>query len=184
MHIVNGFERSLAALRFEETDCVPTWGGYIVSAGFFEYVTGKDYWSAPRETAIEAYRKLEVDMLKQNIYLPNSPEEYRKHGHEVLEGAEKYRSPEDVVAFIEALPEPEEVRQSFDFSGHYETVLSDFRRSRDEYGDDIYCLPNSRDCRFVWYMEFGYEAYLSALALYPEKIRKLFAYAAEVIEAK
>ena len=38
---VNGYERALRTLRFEETDRVATWGGWIVSAGFFEYVTGK-----------------------------------------------------------------------------------------------------------------------------------------------
>ena len=60
---MNGYERALRALRFEKTDCTPTWGGYIVSAEFFESVTGKDFWSAPSDIAIEAYRLLEVDMV-------------------------------------------------------------------------------------------------------------------------
>ena len=37
---MNGYERAIRTFRFEETDCVPTWGGWIVSAGFLEYVTG------------------------------------------------------------------------------------------------------------------------------------------------
>lgn len=176
---MNGYERSLAALRFEETDCVPTWGGYLVSAGFFEYVTGKNFWSAPREIAIEAYRKLEVDMVTQNIYLPNSPEDYRKHGMEVVEGAEKFRSPEDVVAFIDALPKPDEIRASFNFEKEYKEVSADYEQKQNDLGGDILCLPSCRTCRFVWYMEFGYESYLTTVALYPDKLRTLYEYSGE-----
>lgn len=31
---MNGYERAFRTLSFEETDCVPTWGGYVVSADF------------------------------------------------------------------------------------------------------------------------------------------------------
>ena len=56
-------DRALRTLRFEGTDCVATWGGWIVSANFFEHVTGKRFWDDPRAVAFEAYRKLEVDIL-------------------------------------------------------------------------------------------------------------------------
>ena len=62
---MTGYERAVRALRFEPTDCVPTWGGWIASADFFEYMTGKPFWENPRAVAFEAYRKLEVDAIVQ-----------------------------------------------------------------------------------------------------------------------
>lgn len=54
-----GYERAIRTFRLEETDCVPTWGGWTVSAGFFESVTGKRFRGDPRGT-FEAYRNLEA----------------------------------------------------------------------------------------------------------------------------
>ncbi len=174
-----GQERALRALRFEETDAVPTWGGWIVSASFFEHVTGKRFWDDPRAIALEAYRKLEVDMLVQGIYLPASPEEWRTHTDEVLVGAAECRSPDDIVAYTESLPDPETLEKGFDFDAELEAVARTYAQFQDECGSDILGLPSGGTARFTWYSQFGYGSYLSAIALYPGAIRKLFMHSAE-----
>jgi hypothetical protein len=176
---VNGYERALRTLRFEPTDCVATWGGWIVSAGFFEYVTGRHFWDDPRSIACEAYRKLGVDMVLQGLYLPAGPQEWRTHTTEVLDGASEFKSAEDVVAYVESLPEPDELEGEFDFEGQLQTIQSEYLEFQEELGDDILCLPSCTSTTFTWYMEFGFESYLTAIALYPETMQKLFRYSSE-----
>ena len=176
---MKGYERACRTLRFEETDCVATWGGWIVSAGFFEYITGRRFWDDPRGVAIQAYRKLGVDMVVQSLYLPAGPEEWRTHTDETLDGADRYRSAEEVVAYAESLPEPEEWEREFDFDAQLQSIGSAYQNLQEDLGDDIFCLPSCSGTRFTWYVEFGYESYLSAIALYPEAVQKLFRYSAE-----
>ncbi len=176
---MNGYERALRTLRFEKTDCAATWGGWIVSAGFFEYITGRRFWDDPRSVAIEAYRKLEVDIVLQGIYLPAGPQEWRTHTTEVLDGANKFKSAKEVVAYVESLPEPDELEREFDFEGQLQSIQSDYLKFQEELGNNILCLPSCSTARFIWYMEFGYESYLTAIALYPDVLQMLFRHSAE-----
>ena len=176
---MNGYERALRTLRFQDVDCVATWGGWIVSAGFFEYVTGRRFWDDPLSVAIETYRRLDVDILLQGIYLPAAPDEWRKHTDEVLVGAESFQSVADVIDYVESLPSPAELAREFDFEGRIETILQDYLRLQDLLGEDIFCLASCGSARFTWYSEFGYERYLTTMALYPDTMRKLFEHSAE-----
>lgn len=186
---MNGYERALRTLGFQEADCVPTWGGWILSAPFFEYITGKCFWDNPRAVAFEAYRKLEVDIVTQTYYLPASPAEWRAIESETVEGAEKFRSPEDVVAYVEALPEPRRMPiesrwkatqyPDFDFDLYSRTVLEGYERLQEELGPDILCMPSAKKTRFVWYSIFGYESFMLATSLYPDTMRELFQRSAE-----
>ena len=176
---MTGYERALRTLRFEETDCVATWGGWIVSAGFFEHVTGRCFWDDPRSVAMEAYRRLGVDIVVQSLYLPAAPSEWRTHTSEVLDGAGKYKSPEDVVAYVESLPEPNTLEGAFDYGAQLQSVHSEYLKLQEELGSDILCRPSCNATRFTWFVEFGYESYLIAIALYPETMQRLFRYCAE-----
>jgi hypothetical protein len=158
---------------------VATWAGYVTSASFFEYITGRRFWDDPRAIAIEAYRKLEVDIVLQNMYLPADPKEWRTHTTEVLDGAAKFHSAGDVVAYVESLPDPEELERAFDFEGQLRSLSTEYRERQEELGDDILCLPFFPSTRFVWYIDFGYQSYLTAIALYPEIMQRLFRYSAE-----
>ena len=176
---MNGYERALRALRFEATDCVPTWGGWISSAGFFEYVTGRKFWDAPRSVAFEAYRKLELDIVLQSIYLPVEPGEWRRYTTEVLDGASKFRSADDVVAYVESLPEPDRLEREFDFESQLQSIQGEYLKLQEELGNNILCLPSCNLATFTWYKDFGYESYLTAMALYPDVMKRLFHYSAE-----
>ena len=173
------YDRALRTLRFDTTDCVATWSGWIVSAGFFEHVTGKRFWDDPRGVAFDAYRKLGVDIIIQGVYLPASPDEWRKHTDETLVGAGKFGSPEDVLDYVAALPDPESLEKDFDFEGQIEAIARGHDRFQGECGPDIFGLPSAGTVRFTWYSEFGYESYLAAVALYPAAMRKLFEHSGE-----
>jgi len=173
------YDRALRTLRFEETDCAATWSGWIVSAGFLEHVTGRRFWDDPRGVAFEAYRKLDVDIIIQGVYLPASPEEWRRHTDETLVGAGKFGSPEDVLHYIDALPDPVTMEKQVDLEAQIEGVANAYAKFQDECGPDVFGLPSGSTARFTWYSEFGYESYLSAIALYPDAMRKLFEHSGE-----
>ena len=176
---MNGYERALKTLRFEPTDCVPTWDGWIVSAGFFDYMTGKRFWDNPRAVAMEAYRKMEVDIIAECMYLPESQEDWRAYTDETIVGADKFRSPEDVVAYVESLPDPATLERDFDFDRRMEETRKHYVDLQDEIGPDIFCLPQCKSAKFTWFEDFGYQSYMEAFALYPDAIRALMDHSAE-----
>ena len=177
--MMSGFDRAIRTLGFEEADGIATWGGWLCSAPFFEYMTGKDFWDDPRGVAIETYRGLEVDIVVETFYLPASKQEWRTHTTESLDAAGRFRSPEDGVAYIASLPDPTTLERAFSFEGRAEAVATACGRFQEELGDDVFLLPRLVTTRFSWYMQFGYESFLTAVALYPGRIARLFAYAAE-----
>jgi len=186
---MNGYERALQSLTFDETDCAATWGGWVVSDSFFEYVTGKKFWDSPRAVAIEAYQQLGVDVVTQWFYLPHSPSEWREYSSESIKGASRFNSPEDILHYIEYLPCSEDFPieshwkakelPRFDFDNMFVSMGNDYARFQEELGPDILCLPTCKKARFHWYMSFGFENFLVALALYPDAMKELFLKTAE-----
>ncbi len=175
---MTGYERALGALTFHETDCVPTWGGWVVSPGFFEHVTGKSFWTNPRAVAFETYRKLQVDMFVECFYLPETPEEWRSVTDEAVTAQQRYGSPENVVSYVQSLPGPEAFEKEFDYEGFVGSCRSQYNRLQGELGPDMLCIPQFSCAKFIWYVDFGYQNYLEALALYPDAMRRLFDYTA------
>ena len=176
---MTGYERAVRALRFEPTDCVPTWGGWIVSADFFEYMTGKPFWENPRAVAFEAYRKLELDAIVQALYLPADRDEWREFTDETIEGTRKYPDAGDVAAYATSLPDPDSLEKEFDLGAQMEGLRRDYVQLQDELGSDIFCLPKCKSAKFTWFTDFGYQSYMEAFALYPDAIRKLMAHSGE-----
>jgi hypothetical protein len=118
-------------------------------------------------------------MVLQGIYLPTEPEECRRHTTEALDGASKFRSADDVVAYVESLPDPDSLEREFDFEARLQSVQDDYLKLQEELGNNILCLPTCNIARFTWYKDFGYESYLTAMALYPDAMKRLFRYSAE-----
>ena len=178
---MSGRERAIAGLNFQPVDRVPIWGGWITKAEFLEYVTGLTYWDDPWKCLVEAHRKLEVDLIPGEIYGPFSKDEFRARDYDEVhsESAAKYQEPEDVLAFVDALPDPEGLERNWDYEKQYEELLTDTNQKQEEMGDDMLWLPEFRTCYFNWHVDFGYEPYLMALALYPDQMRKLFQWAGE-----
>lgn len=182
---MNGKERALAALAFRETDYVPTLGGFVSHASALAQLTGLDPWADPARAALEGAKALGVDLIIQLV--PPKPGEASTDmggGRESLFTQRErpaYESPEQVRDYAESLPTPYEVRCSFDFSGYRDAIRADWEQCQRDGGDDLLMLPyaKARDCPFMYYSEFGYENYFTALALYPESMDRLFRCAAE-----
>jgi len=173
---MTGYERTLKTLRFETTDTVPVWTGLLASAPFYEDITGKDFWEDPVSRAIEAYKKLPVDMVLSYMNLPYSRTEWRRHtpDHELQA---KFKTPQDVLAYIDSLPETETVCKEMRFDEILKKRRQTYTELQDRLAPEIFCMPLCAACRFTYFRVFGYENYFLTMALYPDAVKRLFDHA-------
>ena len=183
---MKGKERALRALRFEPVDRIPVLGGQIQSTEVLSALSRRDYWSAfdPREVAIEAYRNLGVDLIV-SLLLPFSANmELRAWDVQSMfrYAKERYPDVDSVIREIESLPTPEEVRRTFDSQAAYHIHLARARDQERLTGDDMLWLASGFSvgfCRFMWFLEFGYENYFLLLADHKDIAHRLYRYSAE-----
>ena len=173
-------ERLLAALRFEKTDRVPLLGGWVLGDLQHQALAGctaEEYWQDPLQWAIEAHRALDVDGMIM-VVVPEQPGDYRggltKEKFEAYK--DRYRTPEDVLAFARSRPSPAEALRRFDAEAWREEFKAGILAMQAKMGDVVY-LPTLWEVvhpRFEWYWEFGYENYLMFMQLYPEAAGRFF----------
>ena len=181
-------ERILSMLQGERPDRVPLLGGFVVAAKHYCEITGasqEEFDGDPQGTALRAYRALDVDGLillrlppgKEGHFTYRSLTTAEFHAHE-----ERFRGPEDILAWVEKLPSPRERLASFDAEAWKAKFVSDARRMQRLLGDIVW-LPTQWDVvhpTFEWYNCFGYETYMLFLGLYPEAADRLFGWEVQV----
>lgn len=181
-------ERIGKHLNLEPVDRTPTLGGWLASAEHLQSLSGttqEEFWRDPTSAIINAYQTLDVDGMI-DIFRPPSQDRFRTVTREDIEQRKrKYTSPEDVLIYIDSLPPPEKIEEEFDARGFYEEYVNDRLVKQRQIGEIVW-MPAifSTSCKFMWYNEFGYESYLSALALYPDSAEKLFEFSAEEARLK
>jgi hypothetical protein len=185
-------ERILRALHFEEPDRIPLLGGWIIDDSHHIAITGctdEAYWQDPTKYSIKAHRALDVDGMIQ-VLAPKVPGGYRNSEYfsqELLESVyERYRTPEDVLAFVRSQPEPEELARAFDAEAWRDEFRIDILAQRERMGDMVYMptLWGIVHPEFEQYWKFGYENYLLFMHLYPEAADRFFAGLAAVARRK
>ncbi len=185
-------QRILTALAFERADRVPLLGGWVLGDRQQQALAGcreDEYWRDPVRWAIEAERALGVDGMIM-VSAPLRPGEYRDgtfYSKAHLESlATRYRSPEDVLAYAQSLPSPEEARHGFDAAGWRDAFRAEVLAWQARLGDIVY-LPTLWEVvhpKFEWYWDFGFENYLLFLQEYPEAADAFFASDAAVARRK
>ena len=183
----DGIEVSLRELAFEDNCRVPVVGGFICKASFLEKVAGMGpFWGNPREIAVEAYRRLGVDLIMQFV-LPKPDEVSTKSSKPTnFTRREKrdFASPEDVVESIRQLPSGSELQSSFDHKSsteEYERILIQGQR---EMGSMLWIPYTGTACRFMWYGEYGFRPYFLAIMKYPDDVESLYGYSGDLARMK
>ena len=182
-------QRLDAVFDRHEVDRPPALGGWLASPTAIMRLTGvteDEYWDDPIAVSLRAYRQFNIDGLV-DVQVPIERGEYRnvsKSQHDAI--AEKFRSPEDVIAEIDKLPSPEEVVAQFDEQDFYDQTLSKMRKMQALCGDELYWCPCRWDIvpRWEWYQDFGYENYMMAMYQYPDRIISLLKYSAAETSCK
>jgi hypothetical protein len=191
---LQGRERTIRALSFEEIDRPPMWGGWCENPKFLEKASGAhmkygftlNEWENPMRAALKAFKNVGVDVTS-GIQLPKPPEmmshpggTYGYMGWEVSSTEECGYTPERAAKYIESLPKPEEVRADFDFDRQYRIYTNRMKRAQDECGDDMLWMSGASTVTFDGnFRLFGYRPYMIVCMRYRDSAKKLNAYYAE-----
>ncbi len=168
------------AFRLDLPDRPPILGGWLAAPSYVQTLTGcseSAYWEDPFYWGLEAERVLGSDGVI-GIFTPIHRGEFRCVDGQVIAQRAAY-TVDKVLDEIATYPEPEEEAAAFDEDAAYATYAAELRQRQAQCGDMLWCPADwSVIPKALWYHEFGYEAALSTLALYPDRYRKLIRLAA------
>lgn len=169
-------ERMHRHVRGLDVDRIPSIGGWMHGVQHLADLAGisvAEYQRDPLRGVVRANTALDVDAMV-NPVVPTDVAAIRSG--EVQESHYAGIEPEAVEEYAATLPETEaEVLADFDapategeFRAYFETAFASW--------DGMVPVPNFWDLggHFALYYQFGYTAFLSACALYPEAVHKIW----------
>ena len=162
-------------------DRPPILGGWLAAPQHVQSLTGcseDEYYGDPIKWSVAAEKVLGSDGMIW-FWEPEDRGDFRCIGKETLASRAAYTM-ERVLAEIEALPDPEEVRTSFAEETAYAAFRAEHLAAQARCGDMLWC-PADWDMipHALWFNKFGYENALMLPRLYPEAHRKLMRVEAE-----
>ena len=169
-------ERLLRQIRGQSIDSIPTIGGWINGARNLAHLASisvEEYLSDPLRGVISANVALDVDGMV-NPAVPQTIDEMRTGS--VQESHFTGIEPEALQAKAESLPDNEaEVLRGFDYPAEEQRYRGYFMKAFRTW-KGIAPVPNFWEIggHFPLYTEYGYTAFLSACALYPDHVGKIW----------
>ncbi|MDR1190441.1 MAG: hypothetical protein LBK60_02085 [Verrucomicrobiales bacterium] len=160
-----------------EVDRVPSIGGWMLSARNLAAIAGttvEEYLQNPEQGMVRANLALDTDGIVTMPVYPKELEQLRAGS--VQESDFQDIEPEVLLEVAEQLPDDEdEALKDFDRVRERQRFLDIFAHARADWGG-LEPLPNFWDLGgpFALYQKYGYIAFLSACALYPEAVGKIW----------
>lgn len=170
-------ERVFRQILGEAVDRPPLMGGWINGVGNLAALASLsvgEYLERPLENLIRANRALGVDCMISTPIVPDKAD-YVRAGH-VLDANRTEFDPETLKQHAAAIPDTEdEIVASLNKENIKNQQRESLTRMMQVMGD-IVVIPTCWDSvpNFAIYGQYGYEAYLMAIALYPESVAKLY----------
>jgi hypothetical protein len=139
------------------------------------------------KTAIEAFVKAGANLCPQFI-VPSSNNEHLaisplKEPKVAMSNrcVPKFncKTPEDIKNFVETLPDPDKLKQDFDVSSNAKEYAEYLLNLQNISKGEILFIGGFGQADFMGGYNWGYDNYLSAMALYPEHIERYWRYTAE-----
>lgn len=169
-------ERLVRQARGQEVDRIPSIGGWIGGARNLADLAGirvEAYLADPFKGMLQAHKRLKVDGLINPI-CPTDVNQIRSGN--VIEERYAGIEPEALLARANSLPDTEkEILAGFDAAAT-EKRYRDYIEVAQKSWEGMVPIPNFWEIGgpFPLYHEFGYVAFLSACALYPEAVGKIW----------
>lgn len=169
-------ERLVRQARGQEVDRIPSIGGWIGGARNLAELAGvrvEEYLADPFKGMLRAHKRLNVDGLINPIY-PTEIDQVRTGN--VTEEQYAGIEPEALLERANSLPDTEKkILSTFDAAA-VEKRYRDYFEWAMKSWDGMVPIPNFWEIGgpFPLYHEFGYVAFLSACALYPEAVGKIW----------
>lgn len=170
------------AFALRTPDRPPILGGWLAAPAHIMRLTGcteDDYWADPVTWGLAAERVLDSDGAI-DVVVPAARGEYRIMDQATLDRRAAY-DVDKVLETIDTLPDVDELRDQFDAEKEYVELRTQYLERQALCGDVVWCPADWKLIpKALWYHEFGYEAALMTLALYPERYQKLIRTSAEI----
>lgn len=169
-------ERLVRQARGQEIDRIPSIGGWIMGVRNLSELAGistDEYLRNPMAGALRAYKALDVDGMVSPV-VPTELETIRTGS--VLEEGYAGIEPEALLERANSLPDTErEVLATFDPAAAEQGYRQYFENAFANW-EGIVPIPNFWELggAYPLFFEFGYIPFLTACALYPEAIEKIW----------
>ena len=169
-------QRVEAVFAGEEPDRTPILGGWIACPEHICALTGatlEEYWKAPREVSIGAYRELGSDGLI-DVFVPRHETDYRCVDADSYQRAGSALSLEESLERIDAMPDAGRIEAEFDLEAAYAPFRAELTRMWRVCGEMVWMPAQwSAGARVTWYGDFGYENFFYIVGAHPDRARKL-----------
>jgi hypothetical protein len=169
-------ERLVRHARGQELDRIPLLGGWVGGAQNLAQIAGitlEQYLADPEAGVVAAHLALGADGMIQPI-IPRRADQVRT-GH-VLDEPFADVEPEALERYAADLPDSESaVLASFDYAKEEARYRTYFESAQARWRG-LVAVPNFWEIggHFPLYGQFGYSAFLSACALYPESVERIW----------
>ena len=179
---MTGSEIALATLRREPVDQPCINYSWMTSASYMSRVVGRDYWSDREGVFFDYLDRCAINFVPQ-WYFPDQAQRNIELGHLAHEpkpgGSLEMSGPEDVVRWIDRLPDDAEVEAGFDISQAAKDYAEALWQRIDRTDGRVLFIGAYGQADFMGgYTRWGYENYLIALYDYPEALRRYYHHSA------
>ncbi len=181
---MDGREVALATLHREDVPLPCLTNCWVTHSAYISRVIGRDYWRDPEAGFCEFVRRVGANLVPQ-WYFPREQQRRLEVGEIMHETgrheAAGFRSPEDVLDWIEQLPDDEAIERDFDVEQAAEDYAQRIIEHSNLLGPDVLVIDHFGQADFMGgYTRFGYENYLAAAGLYPDAMRRYYHHSAAV----
>lgn len=179
--------RTLSREKVKEPCMLASW---CMKREFFQGLAHiEDIYQDAPPTVIKAFIRAGANLCPQFI-MPHPTMEHRAYSpfsvkeiireNKAVDRTPEYKTPEDVRDFIETLPDPDTLQKDFNIEKSAEAYARHILILRKMARGEILFITDFGQADFMGgYTEFGYNNYLLALALYPEHLKRYYAYTGE-----
>lgn len=174
---MNARERIFNQLAGRPVDRIPMLGGWNLGVDNISRIAGiapEEYARHPFGAVLRANRALHVDGLILGTIVPQPGEDLRNM--HLSQSSFDHVEPEAVLEDAGRLPEAEaDMLRDYPAAENEAALRDQYRRFVSAIGDMV-AIPTHWNsiANFSLYSRYGYEAFLAAVALYPEAVEKLF----------
>lgn len=169
-------ERLIRHLQGQEVDRLPAIGGWTLGVSNLADLAGiseNEYLADPLAGVVRANQRLQVDAMVPPI-VPTDPKSIRSGALE--ESGFTTAEPEDLLLRAEKIPDSAaRVLEGFDATAT-EQRYREYLEPLIEAMGDIAMMTTiwEATANFALYFQYGYEAFLAAIALYPDAVERIF----------
>jgi len=178
--------RTLNLEKVKEPCILATW---CMKRQFFQELAHcQDIYEDAPHTVVEAFIRAGTNLCPQFImpspvteHLAANPFKIEEVAKEQIAEKVLYKTPEDVRDFIETLPEPGALEKNFNIEKATIEYAGPILKLREMARGEVLFIQGFGQADFMGgYTRWGFSNYLTALALYPEHLKRYFAYSGEM----